>query len=449
MLRIGNAQGFWGDSVDAPRDLLAQQPDLDYLTLDYLAEVSMSIMAAQRAKDPSLGYARDFVDVVKSLAPAWKAGSKCKLVANAGGLNPQGCAQACADALRAAGCAGLKIGVVSGDDVLSILKSRADDPLFKNLETGAPLTSVLDRIFTANAYFGSAPIVDALKRGADIVITGRTADPSLVAAPAIFHYGWSWDEHDRIAGALIAGHVIECGAQVTGGISTNWLDVPDVATIGFPFVEMEEDGSFVVTKPKSSGGCVNEQTVKEQLFYEIGDPGNYISPDARVSMLSLTVHDEGNDRVRVRGAKGSTATDSYKVSATYRDGYWAQGMLTIFGRDAVKKAKRCGEIVIERVRRAGYELEQHNIECLGTGACGPGLFTTPEVQETVLRIAVHDPRKEAVERFSKELAPLVTSGAQGVTGFSAGRPKVSPVFGYWPCLINKSEVPYRVEVVAV
>ncbi len=449
MLRIGNAQGFWGDSVDAPATLLAQQPDLDYLTLDYLAEVSMSIMAAQRAKDPALGYARDFVDVVKSLAPAWKAGSKCKLIANAGGLNPQGCAEACAAALRDAGCAGLRIGVVTGDDVLSILKSRAGDPLFKNLETGEPLSSMLARIFTANAYFGSAPIVDALKQGAGIVITGRTADPSLVAAPAIFHYGWSRDQHDRIAGALIAGHVIECGAQVTGGISTNWLDVLDVEGIGFPFVEMEDDGSFVVTKPKSSGGCVNEQTVKEQLFYEIGDPGNYISPDARVSMLSLTVHDEGNDRVRVRGAKGFAATDSYKVSATYRDGYWAQGMLTIFGRDAVTKAKRCGEIVIDRVRRAGYELEQHNIECIGAGACGPGIFPAPELLETVLRIAVHDPRKEAVERFAKELAPLVTSGAQGVTGFSAGRPRVSPVFGYWPCLINKSEVPYRVEVVAV
>ncbi|NUM55917.1 MAG: DUF1446 domain-containing protein [Candidatus Hydrogenedentes bacterium] len=449
MLRIGNAQGFWGDSVDAPAMLLAQQPDLDYLTLDYLAEVSMSIMAAQRAKDPSLGYARDFVDVVKSLAPAWKAGSKGKLIANAGGLNPQGCASACAAALREAGCTHLRIGVVTGDDVLSILKSRPGDPLFKNLETGEPLSAVLDRIFTANAYFGSAPVVDALKQGADIVITGRTADPSLVAAPAIFHYGWSWEDHDHIAGALIAGHVIECGAQVTGGISTNWLDVPDAATIGFPFVEMEEDGSFVVTKPKAGGGCVNEQTVKEQLFYEIGDPGNYISPDARVSMLSLTVHDEGNDRVRVRGAKGSAATGSYKVSATYRDGYWAQGMLTIFGRDAVKKAKRCGEIVIERVRRAGYELDQHNIECIGTGACGPGLFPTPELQETVLRIAVHDSRKDAVDRFSKELAPLVTSGAQGVTGFSGGRPRVSPVFGYWPCLINKSEVPYKVEVVTI
>ncbi|GMU94012.1 MAG: hypothetical protein AMXMBFR4_30700 [Candidatus Hydrogenedentota bacterium] len=449
MLKIGNAQGFWGDSVDAPATLLAQQPDLDYLTLDYLAEVSMSIMAAQRAKDPNLGYARDFVDVVKSLAPAWQAGSKCKLISNAGGLNPRGCAEACASALRAARCTGLRIGVVTGDDVLSILKSRPDDPLFKNLETGDPLASVQDRIFTANAYFGSAPIVDALAKGADIVITGRTADPSLVAAPAIFHYGWSWDRHDCIAGALIAGHVIECGAQVTGGISTNWLEVSSVENIGFPFVEIDEDGTFVVTKPAGSGGCVTEQTVKEQLFYEIADPARYISPDACVSMMSLTVHDEGRDRVRVRGAKGSAATDSYKVSATYRDGYWAQGMLTIFGRDATRKARRCGEIVIQRVRKAGFDLERTNIECLGSGACGPGLFPEPKVLETVLRISVADPRKEAVERFSKELAPLVTSGPQGVTGFSAGRPRVSPVFGYWPCLIEKANAPHAVEVVEV
>jgi len=449
MLRIGNAQGFWGDSVDAPATLLSQQPDLDYLTLDYLAEVSLSIMAAQRAKDPSLGYARDFVDVVKSLAPLWQAGSTCKLIANAGGLNPRACAMACADALREAGCTGKRIGIVSGDDVLPILRARAGESQFTNLDTGESLATVSDRLVTANAYVGGAPVVDALQQGADIVITGRVADPCLIAGPAVHHYGWSWDDHDRIASALVAGHLIECGTQVTGGISTNWLDVPNAGNIGFPVIELHDDASFVVTKPNGTGGWVNERTVKEQLVYEIGDPGDYITPDARVSLLSLKLEDLGNDRVRVRGVKGNPPTDSYKVSATYRDGYWAQGMLTVFGRDAEKKARRSGEIIIERLRNAGIVLEAHNIECLGTGACAPGILPEPALLECVLRIAVRDSRREAVERFSKELAPLVTSGPQGITGYAAGRPRVSPVFGYWPCLIDKREVTCTSEVIAV
>ncbi len=450
-VRIGNAQGFWGDSVDAPATLLAQQPNLDYLTLDYLAEVSLGIMAAQQQRDAAAGYARDFVDVVRSLAPAWRDGSTCKVVSNAGGLNPKGCAEACAAALRASGCSKLKVGVVSGDDVLGILQATkpTDTERFRNLETGAPLAEILDRVVTANAYFGGAPVVEALAFGADIVITGRVADPSLVLGPAAFHFSWAWDQFDRIAGALIAGHIIECGTQVTGGISTNWLEVPDPAGMGFPFVELFEDGSCVVTKPPNTGGHVTEETVKEQLFYEIGDPGDYLSPDARVSFLDLTLSSDGPGRIRVEGAKGSAPTESYKVSATYRDGYWAQGMLTIFGRDAVPKAKRCGAIVLERVRRAGYSLERTSVECLGTGACGPGMLSEPDLLETVLRISVADPRKEAVERFAKELAPMVTSGAQGLTGFSAGRPRVSPVFGYWPCLIPKNDVKPVVDVFCV
>jgi len=449
-VRIGNAQGFWGDAIDAPATLLAQQPDLDYLTLDYLAEVSLSIMAAQRQRDPALGYARDFMDVVRSLVPAWREGSRCRVVTNAGGLNPRGCAEACAAALRELGCTDRRIGIVHGDDVLDLVRA-IPNPLgggFENLETGAPIGDVLDRLVTANAYLGARPIAQALAAGADIVITGRVADPSLVAGPAAFHFGWQGDDYSRIAGALVAGHIIECGAQVTGGISTNWLDVPGLENMGFPYVELFDDGSCIVTKPKESGGSVTMETVKEQLFYEIGDPGNYLSPDATVSMLGLTLEHDGPDRIRVTGANGSPPTDSYKVSATYRDGYWAQGTLTVFGRDAVLKAKRCGEIVRKRLLRAGFEAERYLVECLGTGACGPGMLPEPEVHETVLRIAVADPRKEAVERFSRELAPLITSGPQGITGFSAGRPRVSPVYGYWPCLIRKDAVTPTIELLS-
>ncbi|MBI3850181.1 MAG: DUF1446 domain-containing protein [Verrucomicrobia bacterium] len=450
---IGNAQGFWGDSVDAPARLVSQQPDLHYLTLDYLAEVSMSILALQKERDPTAGYARDFVEVVRSLIPLWKKGSKVRVITNAGGLNPLGCAQACAEVLRQAGNRPMKLGVVTGDDVLPVVRAAdakgAKSKLFANLETGESIAKVFDSLITASAYLGAQPVAEALAAGTDIVITGRVADPSLTVAPCMAEFGWSPNDHDRIAGATIAGHLIECGTQVTGGISTDWLAIPDPANIGFPVVEVSADGTCVVTKPKRTGGVVNERTVKEQLLYEIGDPDNYLSPDVTVSFLSLQVRQEGKDRVRVSGAKGRPATSSYKVSASYRDGFWAQGALTIFGRDAVAKARRCGEIILQRVRAAGYELQRSQVECLGAGACLPGSLDKSieaELLETVLRVTVADPRREAVERFAKEMSPLITSGPQGVTGYAAGRPRVHPVFGYWPCLIEKKLVKPQVTI---
>ncbi|GMV99741.1 MAG: hypothetical protein AMXMBFR84_08800 [Candidatus Hydrogenedentota bacterium] len=440
MIRIANGQGFWGDSVDAPSELLRLQPDLDYLTLDYLAEVSMSIMASQRERNPQLGYARDFVDVVKSLAPHWQAGCKTRVISNGGGLDPVACAKACMAVLREAGLPHMRVGVVLGDDVLDLLRSHPDWNSFAHMESGEPLETILPRLVTANAYIGSSPIADALQLGADIVVTGRTADPCLAAACAMHHFHWDIGDYDRMAGALIAGHVLECGAQATGGISTHWLELADPAGIGFPVVEVESDGAFVVTKPEGTGGAVTLETVKEQLLYEMGDPGNFLTPDATVSILGLALEESGPNRIHVSGAKGRAPTDSYKVSATYRDGWRASGTLTVFGRDAAAKAKRCGEIVLERLRRSGYELERTLIECLGTGACAPGVLAEAECLETVLRLSVADSRKEAVERFSKELMPLVTSGPQGVTGYAGGRPKVSPVFGYWPCLVDKSLV---------
>jgi len=451
---IGNAQGFWGDSVDAPARLVSQQPDLDYLTLDYLAEVSMSILASQRERDPAAGYARDFVEVVRSLIPFWQKGSKVRVISNAGGLNPHGCGKACAEVLRQAGINSMKIGVVTADDVLPILqaagaKSGASSKLFANLETGELLTKILGSLVTASAYLGAQPIAEALTARADIVITGRVADPSLTVAPCVAEFGWEWNDHDRIAGATIAGHLIECGAQVTGGISTDWLEIPDPANIGFPIVEVGSDGTCVVTKPKRTGGIVNERTVKEQLLYEIGDPDNYLSPDVTVSFLSLQVREEQKNRVRVSGARGRSPTSSYKVSASYRDGFWAQGVLTIFGRNAVAKARRSGGVILKQVREAGYDLQRSLVECVGADACMPGVLNKSieaELLETVLRVTVADPRREAVERFTKEMSPLICGGPQGVTGYAAGRPRVHPVFGYWPCLIDKKEVNAQVDI---
>ncbi|HVJ68360.1 MAG TPA: acyclic terpene utilization AtuA family protein [Caulifigura sp.] len=442
-VRIGNAQAFWGDRSDAAAELLAQEPELDYLTMDYLAEVSMSILAAQRERDPSAGYPKDFVEVVRSLAPYWTAGGRCRLIANAGGLNPRGCAKACAATLEASHCRPMTIAVVSGDDVLAQIQSDApiDASQYRNLDSGGSIREVAGRLVTANAYIGSAPIAKALADGADIIITGRVADPSLTVGACLHHFGWKHDDWDRLAGATVAGHLIECGTQVTGGISTDWLEVPDSGHIGFPIVEVSADGSCTVTKPLGTGGTVTEGTVKEQLVYEIGDPDSYLSPDVTVSFLSLKVQELGNDRVRVSGAKGREAPKTLKVSATYRDGYWAAGTLTIIGHDARQKAQRCGEIVLARVREAGHELRESVIECIGGESAHS---SSPE--QTVLRIAVSAPTSAAVERFSKELMPLITAGPPGTTGYAEGRPRVHSLIRYWPCLIPRDAVMPEVEV---
>lgn len=452
IVRIGNAQGFWGDAVDAPARLLREQPDLDYLTLDYLAEVSLSILAMQKDRDPSLGFARDFLDVVRDLAPYWAAKRGPRLIANSGGLNPTGCANATAEILKKAGCQGLKIGVVSGDDCLETLR---DAPVgeFANLDTGAGIEVVAPRLVTANAYLGAEPMVQALSAGAQIVITGRVADPSMVLAACRHAFNWSPSDWDRMAAGTIAGHLLECGTQVTGGISTDWLEIEEPARIGFPVLEVARDGALIVTKPAGTTGRVTPLVVKEQLLYEIADPGNYVSPDVVVSFLGLVVEDVGEDRVRVRGAIGQPATEFYKVSATYREGYRSNGSLTIFGRHAVRKARRAGVAVFEKLASLGITFDESLIECLGTGACVAGIpvgsVDEDALLETVLRLGVKDRRKEVVERFTRELAPLVTAGPQGTTGYAAGRPSVQPVFGYWPCLITKIRLQPTVTVLDV
>lgn len=445
IVKVGNAQGFWGDQIEAPAQLIAQQPDLDFLTMDYLAEVSMAVLAMQKAKMPSKGYAADFIESLKLLIPFWKEGRRFKVVVNAGGLNPIGCARETAEILSQANLLGMKIGVVSGDDVISLLKGNTD---FPNMDTGVKIDEIRNDLISANAYFGAKPIVDALSLGADIVITGRVADPSLTVACCMHHFGWGWNSYDKIAGATVAGHLIECGTQATGGIATNWLEIPDPAHLGFPIAEISKDGSCVITKPTNTGGIVNEEIIKEQLLYEIGDPSNYISPDACVSFLSLQVKQQGNDRVSVEGAKGSPPPSSYKVSATFRDGYRAEGTLTLFGDNIEQKAKKCAAIIIQRVRDAGFELQRVYAEYLGCGYVVPGIVSNAgNPKECILRVAVQDKRKEAVACFARQFAPLVTSGPQGTTGYFSGRPKVKEAFGYWPCLVDRTLVKPHVEII--
>lgn len=450
---IGNAQAFWGDSPGAAARIVEKWPDLDFLTLDYLSEVSMSIMAIQREKEPLAGYAKDFLDVVKSLIPLWKQGAKVRIVTNAGGLNPMACAQAVAEVLRhAEGFHACKIGVVYGDDVLGLLTKDGKNADYNNMETQEALGTIQKRLVTANAYLGAHGIVEALGQDADIVITGRVADPSLTVAPCVVSFNWSWQDYDKLAGATIAGHLIECGTQVTGGLSTNWLGIPNPAQIGFPVVEVSSDGSFVITKPEGTAGIVSEQTTKEQLLYEIGDPDNYLSPDVTASFLSLKLNTLSPNRVHITGAKGKQPPDKYKVSATYRDGFKVEGFLSVFGHNAPLKARRCGEVILEKVKQAGYSLSRTSIECLGALDVVPGVFDKGMIEgslECILRIAAADPHKEALEHLAKEIAPLITSGPQGVTGYTSGRPRVREVFGYWPCLINQSAVTPEVKIIEV
>jgi hypothetical protein len=440
-IRIANTQAFWGDSTDAAGNLLALEPGLDYLTLDYLAEVTMSILAKQKQKDPNLGFARDFLDVIASLITHWKNGSQLKIITNAGGLNPDACAQSAARVLGHAGLSHLKVAAVSGDDVLVHLRAKPDTKEFCHLETGKPLTEILDKLVTANAYIGAEPVTEALRQGAQIIVTGRVADPSLAVAPCAHEFDWNSSNFDRIAAATIAGHLIECGTQVTGGISTDWLSLDDPHRLGFPIVEIAPDGSTIVTKSSNTSGVVNLRTVKEQLLYEIGDPDNYISPDAIVSFLGLRLDDLGNNRVRITGAKGRPTTDFFKVTATYRAGFKASGTLTIIGRDAVLKARRVGEVIREKLKLAGVEPQHYLAEVIGSGDTMPGVLPRrDDLFEVVLRVGAMDERKEVVEKFARELIPMVTAGPQGTTGYFDGRPTVREVFGYWPCLIRRELV---------
>ena len=438
-LKVANASAFWGDQSLAAKRVLDAVKDLDYLTLDYLAEVSLSIMAMARDRDPRAGYAGDFIELIRTVAPFYAQGGKTRIVTNAGGLDPFACGRAVGDELRRARLEHLRVAVVTGDDVLPAL--QRDSSPFANLETGEPLAGVADRLVTANAYLGAAAIASALQAGADIVVTGRVADPSLTVGPCLAHFGWSTSDYDRIAGATVAGHLLECGTQACGGFSTDWLDIPHVENIGYPIVEISDDGSSVVTKPAGTGGAVTLQTVKEQLLYEIGDPGNYLSPDATVSFLTLGIEQLGVDRVRVAGATGRAPPPTYKVSATYRDGFKSHGQLTVFGHDAVKKARHAGEALLRKLAEQGCTFRETLIECLGTGASVRGVasrMSDTHLVETVLRVSVAAETKEPVEQFTREMAPLVTWGPQGVTGYATGRPKVLPIFGYWPCRIERS-----------
>lgn len=442
-IRIANGAGFWGDNLDAPRRL-AEAENLDYLTLEYLAELTMSILAHQKGRNPDAGYVTDFPTVIESLLPALKSQPNLKIVTNAGGMNPKFCARAISLILASAGLEDFPVAAVSGDDVFPHLDEHlAAGEAFANMETGQPLDIIRDQVVSANAYLGAAGIVEALEQGARIVITGRVADASLTVGPAIHEFGWKWDDWQNLAAASVAGHLIECGAQVTGGMYSDWDDNLSLADVGYPIAEVSADGSVVITKPEGTGGAVTVGTVSEQLIYEIGDPAHYLTPDVDVDFSRVTLEQIGENRVRVQGAAGNPAPERFKVSLAYSDGYMVSGTLVINGPHAVSKANACARMIFDRVKRAGsgYELARTNVECLGAGDSLPGILpVVEECREVVLRIAAHDPSRAAVERLSRELVPLVTSGPPGVTGYTGARSRPHPVLAYWPTTIEKSRV---------
>jgi hypothetical protein len=440
-IRIASGQGFWGDLLTAPRVQVTKGP-VDYLVMDYLAEVTMSIMQKQKRRNPALGYAKDMVPLIEDILPDCLE-RKVKIITNGGGVNPHACAEAILNSARKIGIKKMTIGIVSGDDILAhIDELRSRGIAFRNMETGDDVSTIADRLSSANVYFGAFPIVEALRKGADVVITGRTTDTGLTLAPMIYEYNWKEDDWDKLAAGTIAGHIMECGGQATGGnFSADWKRVHGLENIGFPITEAYPDGGIVITKHKGTGGLVSRQTVKEQLLYEIGNPKNYITPEVIADFTTIQLSDDGPDRVKMTGVRGRPCTDTYKVSMSYADGYTAVSTLTYTWPDALEKAKAADRILRERLKNLDLEFEEIRTEFVGINACHDHLASIPDpINEVVLRIGVRGKDYESVERFGKEIAPLILTGPPSVTGFAGGRPKPGEVITFWPALIPKNVV---------
>jgi hypothetical protein len=445
IVRIGGASGFWGDSsVGAPQ--LIRSGEVDYLVFDYLAELTMSLLAAARMKNPALGYATDFVSVTMRAVLRDAMEKKIRIVSNAGGMNPGACAKAVA-AIAAEQGLSVRIAVVTGDDVMRLVSELRDG--VREMQSGAAMP---EKLVSANAYLGALPIARALDAGADVVITGRCVDSAVALGVLMHEFGWSATDYDRLAQGSLVGHILECGCQATGGLHTDWDKVPDWGNIGYPIAECRPDGSFVLTKPAGTGGLVNTATVGEQLLYEIGDPARYVLPDVVCDFTHVTMTQAGPERVAVAGARGRPPTPHYKVSATYLDGYRSSAQLAIVGFDAAKKARRTAEAILERTRKIFAE---HNfgdytdthIEAIGAESCYGPHARVEGAREVVMRLSVRHPSKEALEIFGREIAAAGTSWSPGTTGAGgAGRPHASPSIKQFAFLLEKKYITPKVTI---
>ncbi|HZV12643.1 MAG TPA: acyclic terpene utilization AtuA family protein [Candidatus Kapabacteria bacterium] len=439
-IRIASGQGFWGDWLQAPLMQVTKGP-IDYMMMDYLAEVTMSIMQKQKLKNPNLGYAKDLVETCEQILPHLVK-NNIKLITNGGGVNPLAARDAVFKVAEKLGIKNLRIGVVLGDDILSQVDGFLERGIeLKNMETGKSAKEIRSQLLSANVYFGAFPVVEALRQGAQIVITGRTTDTGLTLAPMIHEFGWGESDWNKLAAGTIAGHINECGAQSTGGnFLGGWEKVPNMHRIGFPIVEAYPDGEFVMTKHAGTGGLVSRATVAEQCLYEIGDPREYITPDCVADFTTIHLKEEKKNRVRVFGIEGKPATPFYKVSMSYADGYVAFGSLTYAWPDALKKAQAADKVLRLRLKDLGLSFDEIRTEFIGYNACHGPLADKIIPNEVMLRIGVRGHDYAAIERFGKEIAPLILTGPPTVTGFAGGRPKPSEVVAYWPALIPKTEV---------
>ncbi len=447
-IRIASGQGFWGDLIDAPYWQVTEG-DVDYLVMDYLAEVTMSILQKQKNKNPNHGYARDIPPLMERILPVCKE-KGIKIITNGGGVNPEACADETLKVAEKLGIKNLKVAVVVGDNI----KDRIDEIIasgceLNNMETGESILKVKDKLLSANVYFGAFPIVEALQGGADVVITGRTTDTGLTLAPMIYEFGWGKEDYDLLSAGTIAGHILECGAQSTGGnLLADWESVPNMAKIGFPIAEAFPNGDVIITKHESLGGRVDIDTISEQLVYEIGDPREYITPDCVADFTSIKLEKVGKDRVKVYNVKGKKETPFYKVSCAYESGYSAVGSLTYSWPDALKKAKAADKILRERLNNLGLKFEEIRTEFVGYDSCHGPLskqLDEDDINEVEMRVAVRSDDYESVRRFGREIAPLILTGPPSVTGFASGAPKPKEVVAYWPALIPKELVEPKVK----
>lgn len=444
MTTVGYASGYWGDDPHAARRLLENPPELEYVAMDYLAETTMAILKRQHARDKTQGYARDFPNHVQDVLDELQDGD-VTLLANAGGVNPEACRDQLLK-LTADREEPVSIIAISGDEIVDrIPQLREDGITMDNMDTGDPFDDIADDVVAANAYLGAFPVAEALDHDPDVVITGRVVDAALVMGPLIHEFGWNPHDYDELAGGAVAGHVLECGVQSTGGVFTDWQEI-EFGEMGFPIAEVKPDGSFTVTKSQNTGGAVTEATVKEQLVYEIRDPAAYELPDVTVDFTSLSLSQAGEDRVRVADCRGSRPSDSLKVSALYEAGFQAQLLLLYAWPDALEKAKKGAEIVEGRLNRRGVDVEL-TTDFIGADAVHPGIVPEPDdPNEIVLRLIVTADTKGPIHEFGEETLAIATGGPPTVSQVQSGRPKPKNVLAFWPCTVPKDAVKPQIDV---
>lgn len=440
LVRIANAGGYWGDDPEALYRQLTGGP-LDYVTMDFLAEITMVILQRQRARDPNAGYAYDFIQQLKLALPA-VVERGATVIVNAGGINPTACAQAVAELCAQSGVS-LPIGIVSGDDLMPQLETlERQGACFDHMDTGGEYAAIRDKVVAANVYLGARPVVEALRGGARIVVTGRTTDAALILAPLVHEFGWAWDDWNRLASGIIAGHILECGAQTTGGNFTDWERVPSMLDVGYPIVDVEPSGDFVVTKHSGTGGMVTRETVIEQLLYEIGDPRAYLNPDVTADFTSVRLIQEAPDRVRVENARGAAPPATLKVSMVYQDGYRAVGTALVSGPKAVAKGKRLAEMLWHRL---GTDFADRRVDFVGHSGCWGAAAPAVEPNEIVFRMGVADRDRKKLQRFANSFMGFALQAPPGL-GVFGGRPDVQERLGFWPAAVPRHLLGATVQV---